>query len=53
MFEESPIKPVSVGKALNVTLDNYYDLIKAQVGGLKTQEFLQLKLLFFVSQVVA
>jgi hypothetical protein len=41
---ENPIRDVDFGTALNISLDNYYDLLKAQMGGLKTDEFLQLKL---------
>lgn len=40
----SPVKPVDFGTALKFSLDNYYDLLKTQVGGLKADEFLQLKL---------
>lgn len=41
---ESPVKDVTFGTALEISLDNYYDLLKKQVGGLKQDEFLQLKL---------
>ncbi|WP_332819949.1 hypothetical protein [Sphingopyxis sp.] len=41
---DSPIQDVSFGTALKISLDNYYDLLKAQVGGLATEEYLQLKL---------
>lgn len=40
----SQVLPVPFGQALKISLDNYYDLLKAQVGGLGSQEFLQLKL---------
>ena len=29
----SPVKPVDFGTALKFSLDNYYDLLKTQVGG--------------------
>jgi hypothetical protein len=38
------VVPISLGSALKVTLDNYYDLLKTQVGGLNADEFLQMKL---------
>lgn len=41
---DNPIREVTLNSALNISLDNYYDLIKAQVGGLRSDEFLQLKL---------
>lgn len=40
----NPIQEVPVGTALKVSLDNYYDLLKAQIGNLSSGEFLQLKL---------
>lgn len=40
---DSPIKDVTFGQALKISLDNYYDILKAQVGGLATNEYLQLK----------
>lgn len=43
-FAPSPVKDVEFGAALKISLDNYYDLLKTQVGGLKADEFLQLKL---------
>lgn len=43
-FASSPIRDITFGEALKVSLDNYYDLLKAQVGSLKADEFLQLKL---------
>src|SRR4051812_21079287 len=41
---ESPIKEIPFGDALKISLDNYYDLLKTQIGGLNADEFLQLKL---------
>ena len=41
---DSPVRDVPFGEALNISLDNYYDLLKSQVGGLRADEFLQLKL---------
>lgn len=40
----SPVQDVTFGQALSISLDNYYDLLKKQVGGLKADEYLQLKL---------
>lgn len=40
----SPVQDISFGEALNVSLNNYYDLLKASVGGLAANEYLQLKL---------
>lgn len=40
----SQVRPVSLPDGLNITLDNYYDLLKSQVGGLGADEYLQLKL---------
>lgn len=40
----SPVQDVTFGQALKFSLDNYYDLLKTQVGGLEVDEFLQLKL---------
>lgn len=40
----SPVVDVTFGQALKISLDNYYDLLKASVGGLKANEYLQLKL---------
>jgi hypothetical protein len=39
-----PVQVVPINAALSVSLNNYYDLLKNQVGGLAAQEFLQLKL---------
>jgi len=36
----SPIRPIEFGAALKMSLDNYYDLLKAQVGGLTSDEYL-------------
>jgi hypothetical protein len=44
MYATDPVKDVDFGTALKISLDNYYDLLKAQVGGLASEEFLQLKL---------
>lgn len=41
---DSPVQPVTFGQALNISLDNYYDLLKANVGTLNTDEHIQLKL---------
>jgi hypothetical protein len=38
------VRPVPFGEALKISLDNYYDLLKTQVGGLGAEEYLQLKL---------
>lgn len=43
-LSSSPVKDVTFGTALKISLDNYYDLLKTQVGGLATEEYLQLKL---------
>ncbi|WP_207434661.1 hypothetical protein [Sabulibacter ruber] len=43
-FQESPIQDVPFGTAMQTSLNNYYDLLKAQAASLNTQEFLQLKL---------
>lgn len=40
----SPVRDVDFGTALAISLNNYYDLLKLQVGGLRADEFLQLKL---------
>jgi hypothetical protein len=40
-----PVQPVSFGTALNISLNNYYDLLKAHIGGLAANEYLQLKLI--------
>ena len=39
-----PVQDITFGQALTISLNNYYDLLKTQVGGLKANEFLQLKL---------
>ncbi len=43
-LSQSPVKEVTFGQALKLSLDNYYDVLKTQVGGLGTEEYLQLKL---------
>jgi len=40
----SPVQEVKFGAALKISLDHYYDLLKAQIGKLNSEEFLQLKL---------
>jgi hypothetical protein len=40
----SPVKDVQFGEALKISLNNYYDLLKTQVGGLVAEEVIQLKL---------
>lgn len=40
----SPVIEIPFGTALKISLDNYYDLLKIQVGGLGADEYLQLKL---------
>jgi hypothetical protein len=40
----SPIQEVKFGTALKISLDNYYDLLKEQIGKLNAEEYLQLKL---------
>ncbi|MQA22844.1 hypothetical protein [Rugamonas rivuli] len=44
IFASSPVQDVTFGQALNISLNNYYDLLKEQVGSLKSEERLQLKL---------
>lgn len=39
----SPVKEISFGDALKISLDNYYDLPKTNIGGLATEEYIQLK----------
>jgi hypothetical protein len=39
-----PVTDVPFGQAMQISLNNYYDLLKAQAGGLGADEFLQLKL---------
>ena len=43
-MSSGPITDITFGSALTISLNNYYDLLKDQVGGLKAEEFLQLKL---------
>lgn len=40
----SPVQEVKFGAALKISLDHYYDLLKAQIGQLNSEEFIQLKL---------
>lgn len=40
----SQVRPISIPDALSISLNNYYDLLKMQVGGLVADEYLQLKL---------
>ena len=42
MFD--PVRPVPINTALSVSLNNYYDILKNQIGGLQEEEYLQLKL---------
>lgn len=39
-----PVQNVPINTALSVSLNNYYDILKNQIGGLGSNEFLQLKL---------
>lgn len=43
-FTDSPVKPVTMGEGLEISLNNFYDLLKTQAGSLNADEFLQLKL---------
>lgn len=43
-FASSPVRDVTFGSAMKISLDHYYDLLKQQAGGLQAEEFLQLKL---------
>lgn len=43
-LSDSPIKEVTFGEGMKTSLNNYYDILKEQAGGLGAQEFLQLKL---------
>lgn len=38
------VQQITLGQAVNLTLDNYYDLVKAKVGNLGADEYLQLKI---------
>ena len=40
----SPVKDVPFGEALKISLNNYYDLLKLQLGTLTSEEYLQLRL---------
>jgi len=39
----SPVLPVPFGDAMKISLNNYYDVLKQNIGGLGASEFLQLK----------
>lgn len=41
---KSPVEQISLGSAVQITLDNYYDLLKKQSGNLGANEYLQLKI---------
>ena len=43
-FLESPVQPVSFGEAMQISVKNYYDLLKENASSLEANEFLQLKL---------
>lgn len=43
-LETSPIKDVSFGDGMKISLDNYYDILNQKIGGLGSKEYLQLKL---------
>lgn len=43
-FSNSPVQPVTFGEAMQISVNNYYDLLKSQTDSLKADEFLQLKL---------
>lgn len=51
IYAGSPVKDITFGEASTITLNNYYDLLKAQVGSLQAGEFLQLKLVADVIDV--
>ncbi len=38
------VREIPFGQAIKISLDNYYDLLKTNVGSLQAEEFLQLKL---------
>ncbi|KIO50268.1 hypothetical protein [Nitrosospira sp. NpAV] len=40
---DSPVKDITFGDATQLTLDNYYDVLKLHVGTLQKEEYLQLK----------
>lgn len=40
----SPVQEVPFGQALQISLNNYYDLLKVQSGSLQAEELMQLKL---------
>jgi len=39
-----PVSDITFGQGMQISLNNYYDILKAQAGGLGVGEFLQLKL---------
>lgn len=41
---DSPIKEITFGEGMKFSLNNYYDVLKEQAGGLAAKEFIQLKL---------
>lgn len=43
-MSENPIQDVPFGTALKISLDHYYDILRANVGNLGSEEYLQLKL---------
>lgn len=40
----SPVKPVTPGAAMKITLDHYYDILKARAGNIANKQFIQLSL---------
>jgi hypothetical protein len=44
-FRESPVEDVTLGEAMKISLDHYYELLKKNAGGLEENEFLQLRLI--------
>ncbi len=40
----SPVQPILFGEGMQISLDNYYTLLKEQSGSLQAEEFMQLKL---------
>src|SRR5205809_6652647 len=43
MMATSPVKDVTFGQALKLSLNNFYDVLKEQVGKLGTDEYFQLR----------
>jgi hypothetical protein len=43
-YLNSPVQPVTFGDAMQISLNNYYDILKANAGSLGANELLQLKL---------